>query len=636
MALPGSKSWIRNRYTPLLAALLALTGCSGKQPPGYQGYVEGEFVHVSSSVAGRLDRLLVTRGQRVPANAPLFALESENETAAQRQARQQLSAAEAQLKDLRTGKRPQELDVIRAQLAQAVAEERKSAADLVRDEAQYKAGGISNARLDETRARAESDAARNRELRSQLDVAGLSAREEQIKAQTATAAAARAALEQAEWKLNQKAVAAPGSGLVFDTMYREGEWVQAGSPVVRLLPPGNIKVRFFVPRNRRRHTVHREKRRPPLRRLPGGYPGEGDLYLDGIGIYPPGHLQQRDPVQAGLHDRGASFRRQSPRPSPRPTRRGKGALSDGYAIDVKGLNKHFGDKHVVKDVSLQVRRGEIFGFLGPNGSGKTTTIRMMCGLLKPDSGSGTCLGYDIRRDSAQIKRHVGYMTQKFSYWDDLTIRENLDFVARMYGMPDRLEAVDRTLKGLGLTERANQLTGALSGGWKQRLALAACLLHDPELLLLDEPTAGVDPGARRDFWEELQRLSAAGISVLVSTHYMDEAERCHKLAYIAYGRLLAQGTSQEVIAAQGLITWAIYDGNLAGLSETLQKLPGVEQTVLFGAMLHVSGIDGDLLERTLRAATAGTVFRMEKVDTSLEDVFIYKMKQSADRSGTGT
>ena len=224
-----------------------MTGCSGKQSPGYQGYVEGEFVHVSSSVAGRLDRLLVTRGQRIPAGTPLFALESINEAAAQRQARQQLSAAEAQLKDLRTGKRPQELDVIRAQLAQAVAEEKKSAADLVRDEAQYKAGGISGARLDETRARAESDAARIRELRSQLDVAGLSAREEQINVQTANAAAARAALEQAEWKLYQKAVAASGSGLVFDILYREGEWVQAGSPVVRLLPPENIKVRFFVP-----------------------------------------------------------------------------------------------------------------------------------------------------------------------------------------------------------------------------------------------------------------------------------------------------------------------------------------------------------------------------------------------------
>jgi len=247
LAHPGPWSWIGNRYLPFLAALLAMTGCSGKQSPGYQGYVEGEFVHVSSSVAGRLDRLLVTRGQRIPAGTPLFALESINEAAAQRQARQQLSAAEAQLKDLRTGKRPQELDVIRAQLAQAVAEEKKSAADLVRDEAQYKAGGISGARLDETRARAESNAARIRELRSQLDVAGLSAREEQINVQTANAAAARAALEQAEWKLNQKAVAASGSGLVFDILYREGEWVQAGSPVVRLLPPENMKVRFFVP-----------------------------------------------------------------------------------------------------------------------------------------------------------------------------------------------------------------------------------------------------------------------------------------------------------------------------------------------------------------------------------------------------
>ena len=311
-------------------------------------------------------------------------------------------------------------------------------------------------------------------------------------------------------------------------------------------------------------------------------------------------------------------------------------MSGEYAIDVHGLNKHFGDKHVVKDVSLQVRRGEIFGFLGPNGSGKTTTIRMMCGLLVPDSGSGTCLGYDIRSDSAQIKRRVGYMTQKFSYWDDLTIRENLDFVARMYGMPGRREAVDRTLTGLGLTERANQLTGTLSGGWKQRLALAACLLHDPELLLLDEPTAGVDPGARRDFWEELQRLSAAGISVLVSTHYMDEAERCHKLAYIFDGRLLAQGTSREVIAAQGLTTWAVYGEDLASLSDRLQKLPGVEQTVLFAEMLHASGRDAELLERTLRAAAVGTVFRLEKVNTGLEDVFIYKMKTSAAGSGPGT
>ncbi|WP_081026072.1 ABC transporter ATP-binding protein, partial [Ralstonia solanacearum] len=229
------------------------------------------------------------------------------------------------------------------------------------------------------------------------------------------------------------------------------------------------------------------------------------------------------------------------------------AGSDGdYAIDVHGLNKHFGDKHVVRDLTMRVARGEIFGFLGPNGSGKTTSIRMMCGLLTPDSGSGTCLGYDILRQSDQIKRRAGYMTQRFSYWDDLSIRENLDFVARLYEMPNRREAVDRALENLGLASRARQLAGALSGGWKQRLALAACMLHEPDLLLLDEPTAGVDPKARRDFWEELHRLAAQGISVLVSTHYMDEAERCHKLAYIAYGELLAQGTAADVIASQRL------------------------------------------------------------------------------------
>ena len=212
------------------------------------------------------------------------------------------------------------------------------------------------------------------------------------------------------------------------------------------------------------------------------------------------------------------------------------------AIDVAGINKHFGDKHVVKDLSLQVRAGEIYGFLGPNGSGKTTSIRMLCGLLTPDSGQGTCLGLDVIRDSAAIKRQVGYMTQRFSLWDDLTIGENLDFVGRMFGMTQRRQAVDQALVELGLEGRRHQLAGTLSGGWKQRLALASCLLHRPKLLLLDEPTAGVDPKARRDFWEEIHRLSAAGITVLVSTHYMDEAERCHRLAYIAYGTLLAAGT----------------------------------------------------------------------------------------------
>ena len=307
-------------------------------------------------------------------------------------------------------------------------------------------------------------------------------------------------------------------------------------------------------------------------------------------------------------------------------------------VDVDGINKHFGSKHVVKDLSLQVRRGEIFGFLGPNGSGKTTSIRMICGLLTPDSGHGTCMGFDIIKQSAEIKRRVGYMTQKFSYWDDLSIRENLDFVARIYGMKNRKEAVDQSLEKLGLATRAKQLAGSLSGGWKQRLALAASMLHNPELLLLDEPTAGVDPAARRDFWEELHRLAAEGISVLVSTHYMDEAERCHKLAYLAYGKLLVQGTAAEVVAGQGLTTWAIYnsrdsdihDNQLVGLSQQLHGQPGVDQLVVFGTSLHVCGKDAALLEQTLRQMTQGKNLRMEPIDTSLEDVFIYMMNRSAD------
>ncbi|HEU5296262.1 MAG TPA: ABC transporter ATP-binding protein [Burkholderiaceae bacterium] len=307
-----------------------------------------------------------------------------------------------------------------------------------------------------------------------------------------------------------------------------------------------------------------------------------------------------------------------------------GAASDAPAIDVRGLNKHFGDKHVVRDLSLQADRGEILGFLGPNGSGKTTSIRMMCGLLTPDSGEGTCLGFDIRRQSDQIKRRVGYMTQRFSFWEDLSIRENLDFVARIYEMSQRRQAVDRALDALNLAARATQLAGALSGGWKQRLALAACMLHQPELLLLDEPTAGVDPKARREFWEELHALAARGISILVSTHYMDEAERCHKLAYIAYGQLMAQGTAQEIIASQGLSTWAVSGGDLATIGERLQREPAVEQLAAFGAALHVTGRDGAALEAALRRATAGSASKIEPAETGLEDVFIHLMNRSAD------
>jgi ABC-2 type transport system ATP-binding protein len=302
------------------------------------------------------------------------------------------------------------------------------------------------------------------------------------------------------------------------------------------------------------------------------------------------------------------------------------------AIDVAGLNKSFGRKHVVKDFSLQVRRGEIYGFLGPNGSGKTTSIRMLCGLLKPDSGRGTCLGYDVVRQTASIKREVGYMTQRFSLWEDLTIRENLEFVARMYGMKDRRAAVSRALEELNLHQRQDQLAGTLSGGWKQRLALAACMLHRPRLLLLDEPTAGVDPQARRDFWEEIHALAAQGISVLVSTHYMDEAERCHRLAYIAYGRLLATGTPDEVLHLYRLSTWEVSGPSerLSALNARVKGLPGVSHVTAFGNTLHVTGDDASALVRAISPFFHEEHLSWREAQSGLEDVFIHLMQGLED------
>jgi len=305
-------------------------------------------------------------------------------------------------------------------------------------------------------------------------------------------------------------------------------------------------------------------------------------------------------------------------------------MSADLAIDVSGLNKSFGAKHVVRDLSLQVPRGQIFGFLGPNGSGKTTSIRLICGLLTADSGSGTCLGYDVIHESAAIKREVGYMTQRFSLWEDLTIRENLDFVARMYGMADRREVVGRELEKLGLAARQDQLAGSLSGGWKQRLALAACLLHRPRLLLLDEPTAGVDPKARRDFWDEIHGLAAQGITVLVSTHYMDEAERCHQLAYIAYGRLLVAGTAAQVIASQSLAGFTVTGSDLSAYAATLRGQPGIEQVTPFGATLHVTGHDRAALAATAARLAADSAYRWTPIEPGLEDVFIGLMQGTED------
>src|SRR5881397_2140685 len=244
------------------------------------------------------------------------------------------------------------------------------------------------------------------------------------------------------------------------------------------------------------------------------------------------------------------------------------------AIDVRGLTKRFDGHTVVDDFAIRVERGQIFGFLGPNGSGKTTTIRMLCGLLTPDAGEGTCLGYDIRRDADKIKRQVGYMTQRFSLYQDLSVRENLEFVARLYGLPDARSAAREMIGRIGLKGREDQLAGELSGGWKQRLALGACTLPNPQLLLLDEPTAGVDPKARREFWDEIHKLAGQGLTVLVSTHYMDEAERCHEIAYIAYGELLAQGTVQQVVAQSHLATYTVTGHDLQPLQSALGGKPG--------------------------------------------------------------
>lgn len=296
---------------------------------------------------------------------------------------------------------------------------------------------------------------------------------------------------------------------------------------------------------------------------------------------------------------------------------------------MSGITKRFGEQTVVNSIGMQVRRGEIYGFLGPNGSGKTTFLRMLCGLLKPDAGQGTCLGYDILKQSDEIKKHVGYMTQKFSYYEDLNLEENLDFIARIYQVQNRKQAVSDSLHKLGLHARRKQLAGQLSGGWKQRLALAASLIHNPQLLLLDEPTAGVDPKARRDFWEEIHQLAAGGLTVLITTHYMDEAERCHRIAYIAYGNLLTNGTVDEVVAGAKLSIWEVTGPNLPALANELRDKKGVDQVVAFGNTLHVSGPQADELKTALQPWMKAP-YHWTEIESSLEDVFISLMGHSQD------
>jgi ABC-2 type transport system ATP-binding protein len=304
-------------------------------------------------------------------------------------------------------------------------------------------------------------------------------------------------------------------------------------------------------------------------------------------------------------------------------------------ISVDGLTKIFSGKTVVDHISMEIEKGEIVGFLGPNGSGKTTTIRMICGLLAPDDGSGTCLGYDIRTQSDLIKCQVGYMTQRFSFYEDLTVRENLEFVARLYQLRPLREHVDKAIERLGMVDRQHQLAGTLSGGWKQRLALSACIMHDPKLLLLDEPTAGVDPKARREFWDEVHALAAEGVTVLVSTHYMDEAERCHRIVYISYGHIIARGTWREVVAQSGLTTWRVEGDTTAALARELDGKPGIDQVAPFGAALHIVGADEKALEKAIAPYRKRKGLTWKRGETSLEDVFIRLMNTSGTNSRNG-
>lgn len=296
-------------------------------------------------------------------------------------------------------------------------------------------------------------------------------------------------------------------------------------------------------------------------------------------------------------------------------------LNTNLTIAVSGLCKNFNHQPAVQNVTLKVKKGEIFGFLGPNGSGKTTTIRMLCGLLTPDAGGGTCLGYDILNNAATIKLHVGYMTQHCSLYNDLTVYENLNFAAHLYELKHPRELINATMHELGLESRKNQLVQTLSGGWKQRLSLAVALLHRPQLLLLDEPTAGVDPKARREFWDHIHHLATHGITVLVSTHYMDEAERCHSLCFMFDGKILIQGTKEEIIRDANLATWVVTGANLMSAAKIIRTMPGVEQVVAFGDSLHVTGKNTPAIHQSMQTFNHDNC-QCLPITPGIEDIFI--------------
>jgi ABC-2 type transport system ATP-binding protein len=604
---------------------LALAGCGDKPPSGLQGYVEGEFVRVAAPFAGTLVSLDTQRGAQVQPGTALFALEAESEDVARREAEERARKADAQLEDLRKGKRPTEIDSVHAQLAQAEVAATFSEKEFQRQIDLVSKGFISQSRSDEAKAARDRDRNRVRELQNDLATIKAGARTDEIHAAEAESAAARQAVAQADWRLRQKSVTSTVAGIVADTLFAKGEWVPAGTPRRLAAFPRQCEsalLRAGAEAGRREGRPEGDAR---LRRLRQPHGSDRLLHRDPGGIHPARHLQQGQSREARLPRRSEACGGGRTETASGATGGREVAVTE-LAIDVHDLTKRFGDKTVVDHFSMQVPKGAIYGFLGPNGSGKTTTIRMICGLLTPDEGGGVVLGHDIRTESELIKRQVGYMTQKFSLYEDLSIEENLDFVARMYEVPERKRRVAEALDKLGLTSRRKQLAGTLSGGWKQRLALAACLIHEPKLLLLDEPTAGVDPGARRDFWDHIHQLAHEGITVLVSTHYMDEAERCHMLAYIAYGKLLAHGTIREVIDHANLATWQIEGKDVMPVADELRGMGGVEMVAPFGNALHVTGTDRAALERAVGTISGRPGMAVHEVDPSLEDVFIHLMR----------
>ena len=428
---------------------------------------------------------------------------------------------------------------------------------------------------------------------------------------------------------------APEDAQVENTFFNVGEWVPAGTPVVSLLPASRVKLRFFVPEE----DVSKARMGRPVSFTCDGCPA--DLRANIIYVSP--RAEFTPPV---IYSQSARTKLVFMIEA-RPEVPAQVALAPGLpvsvapfieagimtlAIDVHDLVKRYGPRTVVDHLDLSIEQGRICGFLGPNGSGKTTTLRMICGLLTPDGGGGTCLGHDLVREREAIKRQTGYMTQRFGLYEDLTIRENLEFIGRVYDLDRVKERVDASLERLELTTRQSQLAGTLSGGWKQRLALAACVLHEPKLLLLDEPTAGVDPKARRAFWDEIHAYAAQGITVLVSTHYMDEAERCHEIAYIAYGELMARGTAQDIIAQSGLVAFVASGPGADRLAGALRDAPGVSAAAAFGTTLHVCGPDRAALLRAIEPYRADPSIKWQEAEPTLEDIFIHLMGKAQDNA----